>query len=184
MSSAAPACWCRTWPDCIAGPPASPGHSRAPSSAPWPSAPFGCAWSGPSRLRGTPCAAQTNKQTNKQEFHVKSTSQRWNLQARVRGGSSHFDGLVAVGAVVDDGEGLLETGSPDADDVGDQLADSDDHLDVKTGTKTKHTLLILSDLACQLFLASESPAFWPHMHPTHLTKQFSGVCFYSKTAVS
>lgn len=67
---------------------------------------------------------------------------------RVRGGSSHFDGFVAVGTVVDDGEGLLEPGSPDADDVGDQLAHCDDHLDGKTATKTpfrpKRTLLILS----------------------------------------
>lgn len=37
-SCGARACWCRTWPSCTGGPPASPGRSHAPSSALWPSA--------------------------------------------------------------------------------------------------------------------------------------------------
>uniref|UniRef100_A0A8D3B009 Uncharacterized protein n=1 Tax=Scophthalmus maximus TaxID=52904 RepID=A0A8D3B009_SCOMX len=36
-SCVAPVCWRKTWPGCTAGPPASPGPSRAPSSEPWPS---------------------------------------------------------------------------------------------------------------------------------------------------
>lgn len=43
--------------------------------------------------------------------------------------SSHFDGLVTIRAVVNDGERLLETGSPDADDISNQLTHSYDHLD-------------------------------------------------------
>lgn len=39
-----------------------------------------------------------------------------------------LDALVAVRTVVNDGERLLETGPADADDIGDQLTDSDDHL--------------------------------------------------------
>lgn len=51
----------------------------------------------------------------------------------------HLDALVAVGAVVDDGKRLLETGPPDADDVGDQLTDGDDHLGrIETKDKKRH----------------------------------------------
>lgn len=41
----------------------------------------------------------------------------------------HFNALVAVGAVVDDRKGLLETGAPDADHVSYQLTDGNDHLE-------------------------------------------------------
>lgn len=51
------ACWRKIWPDCTAGPPASPGLARAPSSAPWPSEPSGSSTSGPSRRTGTLCSA-------------------------------------------------------------------------------------------------------------------------------
>lgn len=44
------------------------------------------------------------------------------------GSTLHLDALVAVGTVVDDGQRLLEAGPPNADDIGDQLTDSDDHL--------------------------------------------------------
>jgi len=39
-----------------------------------------------------------------------------------------LDGAVAVGAVVDDGQRLLEARSSDPDNVSDQLADGDHHL--------------------------------------------------------
>lgn len=42
--------------------------------------------------------------------------------------SSYLDVLITVGTVVNDGERLLETGTPDADDISNQLTDSDDHL--------------------------------------------------------
>ena len=41
---------------------------------------------------------------------------------------THLDALVTVGTVVDDGERLLEAGSPDADDICNQLTDSNNHL--------------------------------------------------------
>lgn len=44
------------------------------------------------------------------------------------GSTPHLDVLVTVGAVVNDGERLLETGTPDADDIGNQLTDSNYHL--------------------------------------------------------
>lgn len=40
----------------------------------------------------------------------------------------HLDGLVTVGIVVDDGERLLEAHTPYADDVSNQLTDSNYHL--------------------------------------------------------
>lgn len=40
----------------------------------------------------------------------------------------HLDVLVAVGTVVNDGERLLETSTPDADDISNQLTDSNYHL--------------------------------------------------------
>ena len=39
-----------------------------------------------------------------------------------------LDGAVAVGTVVDDGQGLLEARSSDADDISDQLTDGYHHL--------------------------------------------------------
>ncbi len=45
--------------------------------------------------------------------------------------STHLDVLVTVGTVVDDGERLLEPGPPDADDISNQLTDSNDHLGKK-----------------------------------------------------
>lgn len=45
--------------------------------------------------------------------------------------SPHLDGLVTVGTVVNDGERLLETRATDADDISDQLTDSNDHLGEK-----------------------------------------------------
>ena len=41
---------------------------------------------------------------------------------------SDLDCLVTVGTVVDDGQGLLEAGSSDTNDVSDQLTDGDHHL--------------------------------------------------------
>jgi len=45
---------------------------------------------------------------------------------------AHLDALVTVGTVVDDGERLLETGPPDADDIGNQLTDGNNHLRAET----------------------------------------------------
>lgn len=50
-------------------------------------------------------------------------------------GATHLDEPVAVGTVVDDGQGLLESGPPNANHVCNQLADRNDDLrDRNTGT--------------------------------------------------
>ena len=46
----------------------------------------------------------------------------------------HLDVLVSVGAVVDDGERLLEAGPADAEDISDQLTDGNHHLGKHTHT--------------------------------------------------
>lgn len=42
--------------------------------------------------------------------------------------TSDLDASVAVGTVVDDGQGMLEPRASDPDDVGYQLTDSNNHL--------------------------------------------------------
>lgn len=116
-SCGALACWCRTWPGCTGGPQAFLDHSRAPSSALWPSALSWCALSGPLRLMGTPCATRKKIRLDKICHHIFHHS------------SAHLDGLVAVGTVVNDGERLLKTGATDTNDICNQLTDGNDHLD-------------------------------------------------------
>lgn len=60
--------------------------------------------------------------------------------------SSHLDVLVTVGTVVNDGERLLETGTSDADDISNQLTDSDDHLDKYRGRLQEITTALKHDL--------------------------------------
>ena len=55
---------------------------------------------------------------------------------------SDLDGLVTVGTVVDDRQGLLEAGSSDTDDVSDQLTDGDHHLGVRAGNAHINTKLL------------------------------------------
>lgn len=43
-------------------------------------------------------------------------------------GATHLDEPVTVGTVVDDGQGLLESGSPDPNNICDQLADGNNDL--------------------------------------------------------
>lgn len=43
-------------------------------------------------------------------------------------GATHLDKPVTVGTVVDDGQGLLESGSPDPNNICDQLADGNNDL--------------------------------------------------------
>lgn len=57
---------------------------------------------------------------------------------RVNPEAAHLDEPVAVGTVVDDGQGLLESGPSNADHVCDQLADRNDDLRDTNTSKSSH----------------------------------------------
>lgn len=77
------ACWRTTWRGCTAGPPASLGLSRVPSSGPWPSGLFWCASSGLSRPMGRPCSVEEDTQQLhtiwKECFNLEDVRIKWTL---------------------------------------------------------------------------------------------------------
>lgn len=74
---------------------------------------------------------EDDDEVNAIKIKLKKKMLRTTILNKVRSSVStpHLDVLVTVGAVVNDGERLLEAGTSDADDIGNQLTDSNYHLD-------------------------------------------------------